>query len=58
MVVNDEYGMFSFFEMTPDLVCIANKEGYFKKVNPAAIQKLGYSEAGVVSNTNLCLFAS
>ena len=31
-----------FFEMTPDLVCIASKEGYFKKVNRAVIDTLGY----------------
>lgn len=31
-----------FFEHTPDLVCIANKEGYFKKVNAAVLQKLEY----------------
>lgn len=39
-----ELEMFSFFEMTPDLVCIAGKDGYFKKVNPAVINKLEYSE--------------
>ncbi|WP_407526059.1 PAS domain S-box protein [Lacibacter sp. MH-610] len=33
-----------FFEMTPDLVCIADKEGYFKKINKATIEKLGYTE--------------
>lgn len=32
-----------FFELTPDLVCIAGKEGYFKKVNQAVIDKLGYT---------------
>ena len=36
--------MFTFFEMTPDLVCIAGKDGFFKKVNRAVIEKLGYSE--------------
>ncbi len=33
-----------FFELTPDLVCIARKDGYFQQVNPAVIQKLGYTE--------------
>jgi PAS domain S-box-containing protein len=32
-----------FFELTPDLVCIAGKEGYFKKVNQSVINKLGYT---------------
>ena len=36
--------MFTFFEMTPDLVCIAGKDGFFKKVNGTVIEKLGYSE--------------
>lgn len=37
--------MFTFFERTPDLVCIAGKDGFFKRVNPAVIDTLGYSEA-------------
>lgn len=38
-----ELEMFSFFELIPDLVCIANREGYFKKVNQAVIDTLGYT---------------
>jgi len=30
--------------MTPDLVCIAGKDGYFRKVNRAVVEKLGYTE--------------
>ena len=41
---NPELEMFAFFEMTPDLVCIAGKDGFFKKVNPAVINKLGYTQ--------------
>lgn len=33
-----------FFNMTPDLVCIAGKDGFFKKINNAVVEKLGYSE--------------
>jgi hypothetical protein len=29
---NAELEIFSLFEMTPDLVCIASKEGFFKKL--------------------------
>lgn len=39
-----EYEDFSFLELTPDLVCVAGKDGYFKKVNPAVIEKLGFTE--------------
>lgn len=41
---NQELEMFAFFEMTPDLVCIAGRDGFFKKVNPAVIDKLGYTQ--------------
>ena len=43
-LVNSESDMFSFFEMTPDLVCIADKEGFFKKINNAVIEKLEYTK--------------
>ncbi|KAA9041140.1 PAS domain S-box protein [Ginsengibacter hankyongi] len=39
-----EIELFTLFEMTPDLVCIAGKDGFFRKVNPAVIKKLGYTE--------------
>ncbi len=32
-----------FFELTPDLVWLAGKDGYLKKVNRAVVEKLGYS---------------
>ena len=41
---NQESEIFALFEMTPDLVCIAGKDGFFKKVNPAVIKKLGYTQ--------------
>lgn len=34
-----------FFELTPDLVCLAGRDGFLKKVNSTVIRKLGYSEA-------------
>lgn len=40
---NSELDMFSFFEMTPDLVCVAGKDGFFRKVNRAVIEKLEYT---------------
>jgi len=39
-----EQQMFTFFEQTPDLVCIASKDGFFKKINPAVPAKLGYTK--------------
>lgn len=34
----------TFFEMTPDLVCVAGRDGFFKKVNRAVIETFGYTE--------------
>nr|WP_294906606.1 PAS domain S-box protein [uncultured Lacibacter sp.] len=33
-----------FFELTPDLVCIAGKDGYFRRVNQSVITKLEYTK--------------
>ncbi len=44
-----EIEMMDFFELTPDLVCIAGKDGYFRKVNPAVIKKLGYTREELFS---------
>jgi len=41
--------LFSFFEMSPDLVCIAGKDGYFREVNPAVLKKLGYTTEELLS---------
>lgn len=43
-LLKSEFQLSAFFEMTPDLVCIAGKDGYFKKINRAVIDKLGYTK--------------
>lgn len=40
----------AFFKLTPDLVWIAGKDGYLKKVNKAVVEKLGYTEAELYAN--------
>lgn len=49
MLNESTFELLPFFEMTPDLVCIANKEGFFKKVNKATVEKLGYTEEELFS---------
>ncbi len=38
-----------FFEITPDLLCIAGFDGYFKKINPAVSKTLQYTEEELFS---------
>ncbi len=38
-----------FFELTPDLVWLAGKDGYLKKVNRAVVDKLGYTKEQLYS---------
>jgi PAS domain S-box-containing protein len=44
-----EFELAHFFEVTPDLVCIAGKDGFFKKVNNAVIDKFGYTKEELYS---------
>ena len=40
-----EEQLHSFFTSSPDMLCIAGVDGYFKKVNPTFERVLGYTEA-------------
>lgn len=42
-------GMFDYFERTPDMVCVADREGYFKEINASAVNKLKYSREELFS---------
>jgi PAS domain S-box-containing protein len=43
-LLKPEFELSAFFEMTPDLVCIAGRDGFFRKINLAVIDKLGYTK--------------
>ncbi|NOT94482.1 PAS domain-containing sensor histidine kinase [Ferruginibacter sp.] len=43
-LISADFELSTFFEITPDLVCVASKDGFFKKVNLAVIAKLGYTK--------------
>ena len=46
---NSPEDLSSYFEHTPDLVCIADKEGFLKSFNQAVLNKLGYSKEELLS---------
>jgi PAS domain S-box-containing protein len=53
-IPKEEYDNFEelehFFDLTLDLFCIANSNGYFQKVNQSVCDVLGYSKEELFAN--------
>ena len=48
-LTDQKFELSAFFEMTPDLVCIAGEDGFFRKINQAVVDKLGYTKQELFS---------
>ncbi|MBB3059130.1 sensor histidine kinase [Mucilaginibacter gotjawali] len=48
-VATNNFDLELFFELTPDLLCVAGFDGYFKKINPAVSKLLGYTDEELFS---------
>jgi PAS domain S-box-containing protein len=45
----DTFNLELFFDLSPDLLCVAGYDGYFKKINPTVSKTLGYSNEELFS---------
>ena len=48
-MMNKLFDLELFFESSPDLLCVAGADGYFKKINAAVIVTLGYTREELFS---------
>ena len=44
LITTDKFDIDHFIQQSPDMVCIAGYDGFFRKINPAVSKTLGYTE--------------
>ena len=40
-----------FFNLTHDILCVGNRDGFFKKINPAFVKTIGFSEHEILAQS-------
>ena len=48
--MNELFDLELFFESSPDFVCVAGRDGYFKKINPSVSLTLGYDREKLLAH--------
>ena len=49
LISNYKFDVDHFIQQSPDMICIAGYDGFFRKINPAVVKTLGYSEEELFS---------
>jgi len=49
LLSNETFDLDLFVQLSPDLICIAGYDGFFKKINPSVSNTLGYTQEELLS---------
>lgn len=49
LLSNDKFDLDHFIQLSPDMICIAGYDGFFRKINPAVSKTLGYTQEELFS---------
>ncbi|SFG23395.1 PAS domain S-box-containing protein, partial [Salegentibacter agarivorans] len=48
--IKNEFDLEPFFSLSHDYLCIAGYDGYFRKINPAFVKLMGYTQEELFAN--------